>query len=197
MAVGTLQQLTVKGVRRELQERIDAIPEFWRPHVTEMDSTTEVEPFAWAGAVPQPREMLGERRIKELRTFSHNLTNKEYELTVLFPRKWFEDDQTGAIRMRIAEMAEAAQKRISEAQRLLAQRSGQLAKPGAIDFALSTPESNAERAAGEQLGNELLRALKLAGEHLERGAKASADVEERAARKVPTIGANTLVVGIS
>ena len=107
MAVGTLEKLTTKGIRRELQEQIAAIPEWWRPHCTEMDSNTEVEPFGWAGAVPQPREMVDGRRVKELRAFTYDITNKEYELTVLFPRKWFEDDQTGAIKLRISELATA------------------------------------------------------------------------------------------
>lgn len=105
MAVGTLQQLTVKGVRRELQETIDAYPQDWREHVTLVDSNTEVEPFAWAGAIPQPRIMLDGRLVRDIRTFTYNITNNEYELTVLFPRKWFEDDQTGAIRIRISELA--------------------------------------------------------------------------------------------
>lgn len=107
MATGTLQKLTTKGIRRELQERIDEIPDIWQPHCTMVDSTTEVEPFAWAGAVPQPREMIDGRRIKGLRAYTYDIRNKEYELSVLFPRKWFEDDQTGAIKLRIAEMATA------------------------------------------------------------------------------------------
>jgi len=51
--------------------------------------------------------MVDGRRIKELRTFTYDIKNKEYELTVLIPRKWLEDDQTGAIRLRISEMATA------------------------------------------------------------------------------------------
>lgn len=107
MAVGTLKALTAKGIRRDLLARIDEIPELWKPHVTELGSNTAVEPFGWAGAVPQPREMVDGRRIKELRSFTYDIKNKTYELSVLIPREWLEDDQTGSIRMRIGEMATA------------------------------------------------------------------------------------------
>lgn len=107
MATGTLQKLTTKGIRRDLQARIDQIPDIWPPHCTMVDSTTKVEPFGWAGAIPQPREMIDGRRIKGIRAFTYDVRNKTYELSVLFPREWFEDDQTGAIQMRIGEMAAA------------------------------------------------------------------------------------------
>jgi len=107
MAEGTLQKLTTAGIRRGLQEQIDAAPQIWQEHCQEEEATTKVTPFAWAGAMPQPREMVDGRRIKGIRAFSYDITNKTYELSVLFPREWFEDDQTGAIKMRIAEMATA------------------------------------------------------------------------------------------
>jgi hypothetical protein len=107
MAVGTLEKLSTRGIRAELQTRIDEIPEWWRPHCTEMESTTQVEPFGWAGSIPQPREMVDGRRIKEIRAFTYDIRNKTYELSVLFPRVWFEDDQIGSIRLRIGEMAKA------------------------------------------------------------------------------------------
>jgi len=103
----TLAAVTTKGLRRELMTKLEAVTEMWRPHCTELDATTEVEPFGWAGAVPQPREMIDGRRIKELRAFTYDIRNKEYELSVLFPRKWFEDDQIGAIKLRIADLADA------------------------------------------------------------------------------------------
>ena len=105
MAIGTLKALSTKGVRGELKMQLDAIPDLWIPHCTMLDSNTEVEPFAWAGAVPQPRELIGDRHIKEIQSFTYDITNREYELSVLFPRKWWEDDQTGQIKMRLGEMA--------------------------------------------------------------------------------------------
>ena len=107
MAIGTLSQLTTKGIRRDLQERAQESGFPWREHCTLVDSNTDVEPFGWAGAVPQPRLMMGGRRIREIRSFTYNIQNGEYELTVLIPRKWWEDDLTGAIRMRVAEIGSA------------------------------------------------------------------------------------------
>lgn len=103
----TLQAVTTKGLRRELMARLEAIPEIWRTHCTVVDSTTQVEPYAWAGAVPSPREMIDGRRIKEIRAFTYDIRNKEYDLSVLFPRNWYEDDQIGAVKLRIADMADA------------------------------------------------------------------------------------------
>ena len=107
MATGTLEKLTTAGIRRDLRMRIDAYPDWWKKHCKQVTSKTQVEPFGWAGAIPQPRLMIGGRRIKEIRSYTYNIENNEYELTVLFPRIWFEDDQTGQIQSRIAELATA------------------------------------------------------------------------------------------
>jgi hypothetical protein len=107
MAVGTLDKLTTKGIQRDLQTRLEAFPDWWKAHCTMTTADTKVIPFGWAGSIPQPREMGASRAIQELRAFTYNIENKEYELTVLFPRVWFEDQQFDAIQLRIADMAEA------------------------------------------------------------------------------------------
>lgn len=107
MAVKTLAAVTVKGIRGDLQERVSGAPDWWKKHCKEVKSNAAIEPYGWLGAIPQPREMVDGRRIKEMRAITYNIENKEYELSVLIPRKWVEDDQTGAIQMRINEMGTA------------------------------------------------------------------------------------------
>lgn len=107
MATTKLTALTTKGVRAELQERINEVPQVWPAHCTHMPSTTQVEPYAMAGALPIPRQMIDGRRVQGLGQFNYNIENEEWELSFLIDRKILEDDQTGALRLRIGEAAGA------------------------------------------------------------------------------------------
>ncbi len=98
---------TVRGIRGDIEERLNAFPELWKPHVTNVDSTTQVEPFAFSGAVPKPREMKDGRKTQGLSQFSFNIENGEHELTLLIDRKNFEDQQTDSVKRRIGEMSGA------------------------------------------------------------------------------------------
>lgn len=107
MPIGTLEKATVAGIRADLAVQLEAFPEFWRPHCTEVDAKTKIQQFVWGGSIPQPREMGAGRRIQEIRAFSYNIEDNTYELSVLFPREWFEDDQLGLIRSLISDITEA------------------------------------------------------------------------------------------
>lgn len=106
MATGTLQKLTTKGIERLIMGELDTVPSIWKTHCQMVNATAKVMPYAWAGAVPQPREFIGARRLKEIRAFTYDITSKTYELSILIPREWWEDDQTDAIKGRLAEMAQ-------------------------------------------------------------------------------------------
>lgn len=97
----------VRGIRGEIEQRLNAFPQIWPNHVTRVGSTAKVEPFAWSGAIPKPRQMVDGRKIQGLGQFSFNIENLEYELSVLIDRVTLEDQQTPDVRRKISELAEA------------------------------------------------------------------------------------------
>lgn len=107
MGVWYPSESTVRGIRGDLEEALDAYPQIWPEHVTRVPSTTQIEPFVWSGAVPKPRKMEDGRRVQGLRQFTYNIENNEYELTVLIDRKTFEDQQIGTVQRRVSELSEA------------------------------------------------------------------------------------------
>ena len=109
MAQSYLQLLSVRGVTGRFNKVFDKIPTIYQNHCALYDADTEIMPHAIAGFVPRPREFTNGRMVQGIRDFSFNVTNKEYELTIEIPRKWMEDDQTGAINQRIDEIAETWQ----------------------------------------------------------------------------------------
>lgn len=98
--------LIVKGAQAAFHQTLDAIPSVWQDHCAIYQSDTAVEPHAFPGFIPRPREFLSGRQIQGLRDFTYNVTNNEYELSIAIDRKHFEDDQTGLIAERMKEMAE-------------------------------------------------------------------------------------------
>jgi hypothetical protein len=97
MGIGTLQKLTTKGIRAELNDGFQNVPSIFMNNVTKTDSDVDIEPYGWIGGLPQPAEVVGDRRAEHLTGFSYNVQNKEYELTILVPRNWLEDDRTNQI----------------------------------------------------------------------------------------------------
>ncbi len=96
---------TVRGIRGDLEQRLNEIPQIWPNHVTRVGSTTKVEPFAWSGAVPKPRLMADGRKLQGLGQFSFNIENLEYELSVLIDKVTFEDQQTSDVQRKIVELS--------------------------------------------------------------------------------------------
>lgn len=45
-------------------------------------STTSRETYGWMGSLPQIREWIGERQVKNLETFDYTLKNRKFELTI-------------------------------------------------------------------------------------------------------------------
>lgn len=106
MATWTPEGLIVKGAQAAFHETLDKIPQVWDKHCAIYPSDTAVEPHAFPGFIPRPREFVNGRQIQGLRDFTYNIENNEYELSIAIDRKYFEDDQTGLIAERMKEMAE-------------------------------------------------------------------------------------------
>lgn len=107
MAIKSTGLLT-KGLRSEFFNRFMAVPTMFGELSTRVPSTTDKETYRWLGTVPQMREFGTGRLAKGLRTESYDVTNQKYEATLEVDRDEISDDQTGQIRIRVAELAQRA-----------------------------------------------------------------------------------------
>ena len=100
--------LLTRDARSELFNRIASTPTFYDQVSTRVESTKEVEKYRWLGTVPQMRDFGNGRLAKGLRAESYDVNASKYEATIEVDRNELADDQTGQIRIRIAELAQRA-----------------------------------------------------------------------------------------
>lgn len=100
--------LLTKGVRSEFFNRFEATPTHFRELSTRVVSTTDREIYRWLGTVPKVREWGNGRLAQGLRSESYSIENLKYEATIEVDRDEISDDQTGQIRLRVAELAQRA-----------------------------------------------------------------------------------------
>ena len=100
--------LLTKGLRSEFFQRFADVPAFYQDLSTRIPSTSDHETYRWLGTVPRLREWGTGRVAKGLRTESYSVENLKYEATLEVDRDEIADDQTGQIRIRVAELAERA-----------------------------------------------------------------------------------------
>ena len=107
MATWLPDSLRTKGAKATFHEVMDTIPTFWQEHCQQETSDTNVETYAFPGALPIPRLFLNSRQFQGMKDFSFTLTNNKYELSTIINRDHWEDDQTGLIKQRMTELGEA------------------------------------------------------------------------------------------
>jgi len=100
--------LLTKGLRSEFFARFDATPKHYQELATRIVSHSDSETYRWLGTVPRMRQWGTGRLAKGLRSESYSLENLKYEATIEVDRDEIADDQTGQIRVRVAELAQRA-----------------------------------------------------------------------------------------
>lgn len=100
--------LLTKGLRSEFFDRFDATKAHFRDLSTRVVSTSDREDYKWLGTVPKVREWGDGRLTQGLRVESYSVENLKYEATIEVDRDEIADDQTGQIRLRVAELAQRA-----------------------------------------------------------------------------------------
>jgi len=100
--------LLTKGLRSEFFNRFDGTPVYFQDLSTRVPSSSDSETYKWLGTVPQMREWGTGRLARGLRTESYSVENLKYEATIEVDRDEIADDQTGQIRLRVAELAQRA-----------------------------------------------------------------------------------------
>lgn len=95
------------AMRMEFLKTLDNYPgsEGWRKFTMEVPSTTDTETYGWLSQLPQMREFLGERVIRELAESGFTLKNKTWEMTIGIKRTAWEDDKVGSIKQKVQTMA--------------------------------------------------------------------------------------------
>lgn len=100
--------LLTKGLRSEFFNRFNAATTYYQDLATRIASNGDSETYRWLGSVPRMREWGTGRVARGVRTESYSVENLKYESTLEVDRDEIADDQTGHIRIRIAEMADRA-----------------------------------------------------------------------------------------
>lgn len=97
--------VTKRGLNGTFFPRFLAAVTLWREIASLVNSDGASEEYKWLGQLPMPNEWRGERRTKALLDFGQTIINQHWESMVAIDRDHFEDDQTGQLAMRVAEMA--------------------------------------------------------------------------------------------
>ena len=100
--------LLTKGLRSEFFNRFQVTPTYYQDLATRIASNSDREQYRWLGTVPRVREWGSGRLAQGLRTESYSVENLKYEATIEVDRDEISDDQTGQIRLRVAELAQRA-----------------------------------------------------------------------------------------
>ena len=100
--------LLTKGVRSEFFNRFEGTQTHFQDLTTRIQSNSDSETYKWLGSLPRMREWGTGRVARGVRTESYSVENLKYESTLEVDRDEISDDQTGQIRIRIAELAERA-----------------------------------------------------------------------------------------
>lgn len=100
--------LLTKGLRSEFFNRFEQTRAHYLDLATRIPSNGESETYRWLGTVPKMREWGQGRLTQGMRAESYSLENLKYEATIEVDRDEISDDQTGQIRIRVAELAQRA-----------------------------------------------------------------------------------------
>lgn len=108
--MGIVNPITLlKGLKADFMKAFNnGEPSMAAPFVMETTSTSKSEKYGWLGAVPQLKKWVDERVLRGLKSFDYEIVNEDYEATLEVDRNALEDDQMGAIKIRIGDLAKRA-----------------------------------------------------------------------------------------
>lgn len=99
--------LLEKGLRAEFLKAFNngESPADVMDMIMETVSTSNAEKYGWLGEVAQLTEWKDERTLRGLADFDYSIPNKDYESTIKVNKNVMEDDQLGAVKIRIRDLA--------------------------------------------------------------------------------------------
>jgi len=78
------------------------------PLIMETSSTSDSEKYGWLGEVAQMSEWVDERKLRGLADYDYTIPNRDYESTLKVSKNAMDDDQLGAVKVRIRDLAARA-----------------------------------------------------------------------------------------
>ena len=102
--------LLTKDARSEFMDRYRARDDvaLYKELCTPIKSTKDQENYRWLGSMPHLRQWGTGRLAQGLRSESYDVANLKYEVSIEVDRDEIDDDQTGQIKIRLAEMGAVA-----------------------------------------------------------------------------------------
>ena len=96
-----------KALRTEFMKSYDngANPQDVSDMIMQTSSTSGSEKYGWLGNVANLEEWVDSRQLKGVRDYDYSIPNKHYEGTLQVDRDDIEDDQYGAIKVRIQDLS--------------------------------------------------------------------------------------------
>lgn len=96
-----------KALRADFMKSLEQAesPEEVMPLVLKVPSKSNKEKYGWLGNIPQLQEWLDERKLSGVLDYDYEIPNKDYEATLQVDRNSVEDDQLGAIKTRVNDLA--------------------------------------------------------------------------------------------
>ncbi|MQX38599.1 Mu-like prophage major head subunit gpT family protein [Roseospira navarrensis] len=100
--------MVFEGYSTAFQKGFEGAPRFWDRVAMKVPSGSSSNAYGWLGQLPNVREWLGDRVVKNLRVHSYALENRTFESTIEVKRTDVEDDQYGVLAPLFGEMGHAA-----------------------------------------------------------------------------------------
>jgi phage major head subunit gpT-like protein len=101
-------QAFFQNLRMDFQSSYTQAPTFYQQVATTVPSTSEQNVYGWMDFIPQLRQWIGERYVRNVVARSLTATNILFEDTIEVPRTKIEDDQYGLYGVRAAMLGRAA-----------------------------------------------------------------------------------------
>ncbi len=96
--------------RNDYQRAFTTAPNWYDKISTTIPSSTKTNTYGWAADLPQMREWVGERVVRNMKEYSYTLQNLKFELTYAVSRSDIEDDSLGLYTMTFAGLGTQAKK---------------------------------------------------------------------------------------
>lgn len=83
------------GFQQNFQDGLSEIEPQWQRFATEVPSTSHSNTYGWLGEMPELREWIGDRVLKDIATHDYTIKNRDFESTISVKANDIEDDNLG------------------------------------------------------------------------------------------------------
>lgn len=96
-----------KGLSKVFNDALQSNTNDYKKIATEIKANTMSVDYGWVGDLPNMREWIGDREVKELSANLYTITRKKWESTIQIERDVIEYDNLGIVKPRVQSMAQA------------------------------------------------------------------------------------------